>query len=88
LVCEILKKFNTNILHICPPCLSDLANSPWDIQKSFFNGIVCYYSEQGVGNGRVSVRLSVPAACGGFAAERPVGKRYHLTAVYADAQQQ
>jgi len=56
---------------------------------------VAQYAQQGVCNGRVSVCLSVfpsvrlshrsttAAACGGFAAERHVGRRYRSTAAGA-----
>jgi len=35
------KKFDMNILQICPPHLSDVATLPWEIKKmSFFNIII------------------------------------------------
>ena len=36
-----LRKFDINILQICPPHQSDVATLPWEIQKkAFFNIIV------------------------------------------------
>ena len=29
-----------NILHICPPCLSDVATLPWEIQKVIFSTVL------------------------------------------------
>jgi len=50
------------------------------------------YAGQGLCNGRASVRLSqrstAPAVAGGFAAERPVGRRYQSIALGAGVQQQ
>ena len=32
-----------NILHICPPHLSDIATLPWEIQKSHFTTLLFIY---------------------------------------------
>ena len=31
-----MRKLDTNILHICPPHLSDVATLPWEIQKKAY----------------------------------------------------
>jgi len=33
------KKFDMNILQVCPPHLSDVADLSWEIQKSYLFGL-------------------------------------------------
>ena len=43
LVCWILRKFDMDILQICPPDLSDVATLPWEIRKSHFSTLLFIY---------------------------------------------
>ena len=40
LVCEILRKFDSDSLYICPPYLYTVTILPWEIQKSNFSTVL------------------------------------------------
>jgi len=35
------EKIGREMLHICPPHLSDVATLPWEIQKKSFSTVLC-----------------------------------------------
>ena len=39
-MCEILRKFDINSIHICPPYLYTVTTLPWEIQKSHFSTVL------------------------------------------------
>ena len=39
-MCEILRKFDINSLHTCPPYLYTVTTLPWEIQKSHFSTVL------------------------------------------------
>ena len=44
LVRRILRKFDMNVVHFCPPHLSSVATLPWEIQKKvIFSSIIRTY---------------------------------------------
>ena len=60
------EKNDMNILHFCPPDLSDVATLPWEFQESHFQQ---YYSRQATercmaSSGRWSCTLGHRIACG------------------------
>jgi len=40
LVCEILRKFDSECLYICPPYLYTVTTLPWEIQKSHYSTVL------------------------------------------------
>ena len=71
---------------VCPSFSSPVFSRPIVFFVRHFQVVHFQRHRQGICNGRASVRLSVRRCCGGFAAERPVGKTDRSTA--AGAQQQ
>jgi len=68
-----MRKFDMNILHICPPYLSDVATFPWEIQKSFLTVLLlsasyCLHSPIMSGacyrSACVEYQSMIPTSCG------------------------